>query len=671
MYDYKADLTHIKGIGEKKAVKFKKMGIQTIEDLLWHVPMRYEDRRRVEKIADAQDGCDYTFLVVVRKKNIPPPYLKHSKKIARVVVDDGSKQMELIFINNVYGAQALEIGKSYYIYGNAKIERSKVSVFNPEILDAQKCEQGFQIKPFYHLSAEVTNSDISKAITNCKELLLSYRPDTNIKLPRHRDFDIGKALYVLHFPNEIVEIQKCKESLIYYELFQMQMAISFIKYRIMQAQKSLHYEEVSIQEVQSLFEWEFTSGQIEAIGDIFSDMDSPNMMNRLVQGDVGSGKTAVSQCAAFKAIKSGYQVAIMSPTEILAKQHYESFSKVFKDRAKVVLLTSSAKKKHEIYREIAEGEVNIIVGTHALISEQVQFSKLALVITDEQHRFGVEQRRNLSNKSQQIDIMVMSATPIPRTLSLVLYGDMSISEIHGFPKNRIPIETFYIEKKKYADMLAFIEKRIQEGERAYFVAPTIEESQALKLKSLETLYEELKPLYSKYGIAMLHSKLKPAEKEQIMSDFASGKIHVVVATTVIEVGIDVSDATVMVITHSERFGLSQLHQLRGRIGRGSKKSYCFLLADKLGKISKKRIQTMLESNDGFYIAQKDLEIRGPGEFIGIRQHGMPEFKIADIMRDREILEEVICDISRMQDEFTFEDADFSKYLQWLNEKLTL
>lgn len=670
MFNYKGDLTLIKGIGEKKAAKFKKLGLDTIEDLLWHVPIRYEDRRKIEKIANAKDGSHYSFEVVVRKKSIPPSYLRQAKKIAKVLVDDGSRQMELIFINNIYGAQGLEIGKRYFVHGHVKIERSKFAMFNPEILDALKHE-GFGIKSFYPLCAQVTNSDLSKAISNCKEMLLSYQPNVNIRLPHHRDFDVGRALYALHFPQEIFEVEKYKGNLIYYELFQMQMAIAFIKHRIKSVQKHLRYRSVSIEEVQALFEWEFTDGQKEAIEDIFADMDSPDMMNRLIQGDVGSGKTAVSQCAAFKAVKSGYQVAIMSPTEILAKQHYESFSRVFEKHAKVVLLTSSSKKKSEIYTEIAEGKIDIVVGTHALISEQLQFSNPALVITDEQHRFGVQQRRTLSHKSQELDIIVMSATPIPRTLSLILYGDMSISEIHGFPKNRIPIETFYIQKKKYADMLAFIEKRIQEGEKAYFVAPTIEESQTLKLKSLETLYEELMPIYSKYGIAMLHSKLKPSEKEAVMGDFASGKIHVIVATTVIEVGIDVSDATVMVITHSERFGLSQLHQLRGRIGRGSRKSYCFLLADKLGEVSKKRIQTMLESNDGFYIAQKDLEIRGPGEFTGIRQHGCPEFKIADIMRDRGILEEVISDIAKMQEKFTFEEEDFSNYLQWLNERLTL
>ncbi|MCK8058064.1 ATP-dependent DNA helicase RecG [Fusibacter sp. A1] len=659
-------ISSLKGIGPQKEKRFNQLGVFTLEDLIMHLPRRYEDRRVVIQIAEALNEEKAVLKVTVLSHRTSR--IKARQTMTKISVDDGSGRAELVFMNINYIDKQFIVGETYWVYGAVKVSGRQVSLFHPEFIHVEKAENGFGIVPVYALTDGLTQKDVYKAVGQVTAEMGRLRDVLpNTILDRHGYPSLADAVAGMHFPEDVEDLQIARERMIYEELFHLQMALLVIKMHVREIEKPRRYGSIT-GDVHHLFPFELTKGQKDAVEEIFKDMDSVHCMNRLLQGDVGSGKTAVSVAAVYKAVKSGYQAAIMAPTEILARQHDESFRKFLGEDVKIVLLTSQVKNKAGLIEQVEAGEFDVIIGTHALIQSEVRFKALSLVITDEQHRFGVGQRQIIADKAGvPIDTLVMSATPIPRTLSLIIYGDMDVTMIKERPVGRLPIHTHYVKTSKVKDMLVFIKEKLAVGEQAYFVAPLIEESEHVDLKSAKELYEELEPVFRQEGIAWLHGKMKPSEKNEIMEKFKTGKIKVLIATTVIEVGVDVPKATMMVITHSERFGLSQLHQLRGRVGRGGGQSYCFLLSDSPGKIAKERIKVMVSTDDGFEIANKDLTIRGPGEIIGTRQHGLPELKLADLTKHGDILDKVQLDCQDLLvDEYVTEE-----YIAWLSKHLVL
>lgn len=629
----------LKGIGKKKSECFKNIGIETIKDIIFHIPRRYEDRSVITNICDMVDNQYYLFKATVLE--ITQPSYKSKKNIITLKVSDETMGANIIFMNNHYIFKKFKLYSTYYFYAKAKRSGYSIVFFQPEFSE----DLGFGINCVYSLSNGITQNDMKKIMNQLKDFILEV--DFGIIYKNEKlKYNINQALYNLHFPTNLEYIYDCKKTLIYYELFLLLLSIKYLRESSDILLKTRKYEYISLADVLNLFKFELTNDQKKAISDIFCDMDSEKVMNRLIQGDVGSGKTAVAIASIYKTIRSGYQAVFMAPTEILAKQHYESLCTVF-PLENIVLLTSSSKKRKKILEEILFGSAKIVVGTHSVFSDDVIFKQLALVITDEQHRFGVKQRQKIIEKGEFVDNIVMSATPIPRTLSLILYGNMSISEIHEMPKNRKKIETFYIKPQKENDMFKFIEERINNDERAYFIVPLINDSENMELDSINSLYDKISPFFKNSKIGILHSKLDNEEKQIIMEDFQNGNIKILISTTVVEVGVDIKKATIIVIYNSERFGLAQLHQLRGRVGRNEKKSYCFLLSNNLSLDAKKRIKIMVECSDGFEIANKDLELRGAGEIIGDRQHGDMNLKFADITRDIDLLYEVQKDVEKI------------------------
>lgn len=659
-----ASIRNLKGIGPRKMTRFAQLGIKTMAGLANHLPRRHEDRRIITTIDQIEQADKYTLRLALTF--LSSHRISGGRKLHKYIGSDQTGQIELLFVNAPYIERALKVGQSYFFYGAVKIERGKLSMFHPEFKDLDAGD--FGIVPVYPLTDGLSHRDIVQAIEQIKmriikmtDMLPARIIDDNQLMAR------GQAVYQMHFPSDDHLLSQAIYRLKYEELFNMQMALLYAKNSVQSATKKHCYKPIDSAAAQHLFSFELTAGQRASIADIYADMDRPMPMNRLVQGDVGSGKTAVAIAAVWRAINSGLQAAFMVPTELLANQHYHTFCG-YLDSTDIALLTAQTSRNEQMLAAIANGTYKLIIGTHAVIQEQVNFDNLCLVITDEQHRFGVNQRKALAEKSaNDVDVLVMSATPIPRTLSMIMYGDMSISSITDMPKGRKLVKTHYIKPSKIDAMHRFIKERLSAGEQAYFVAPLIEESEKMDLKSAQELYAEISAVFKDFRVALIHGKLKNSEKDSIMTDFQSGIIHILVATTVIEVGVDVKRATIMVITHAERFGLAQLHQIRGRVGRGEGQSYCFLLSSHYGKIAKARIEMMTKTNNGFEIANKDLEIRGPGELLGVRQHGLPELKIADLSTDRAIIEKIQQDCKALIDCGQIPEA----YDDWLNKHMFL
>ena len=627
----------LKGVGTARAKQLENLNILTLGDLICHFPRGYEDRTRLVPIAELQTDVPACFRAVV----MSTPRTSHIRKgmdLTRLSVADCSGRLNLTFFNSKYAAEALQYGGEYIFYGTLSGDYGGYGMTNPvfETPDSRPVATR-RIMPIYPLTAGLNNGVLTKLIQQA--LALCDPPEEVLPEELRQEFRIlpaQQAYTVIHGPKTMEEADQARRRLIFEEFFVFSAGLSLM--RAARAEKTVAaYDRTDLAPFYRSLPFDLTNAQKRAIGEILTDFRKGTPMNRLVQGDVGSGKTMVAAAAACCAWQNGFQTALMAPTEILAEQHYASLGRLFAPLGlHTVLLTGSqtAKEKRLAREALASGEADVAVGTHALISESTVFSNLGLVITDEQHRFGVDQRSRLSAKGHDPHILVMSATPIPRTLALLMYGDLDVSVLDELPPGRQKVDTFLVGESYRARINAFIRKQVAEGHQCFVVCPAVEENQELDIKSAAAWAETLqRTVFPDLRVSLLHGQMKGAEKEAVMAAFARGEADVLVATTVIEVGVDVPNATLMVIEDADRFGLSQLHQLRGRVGRGSAKSFCILTTHNRNEETIRRLKALCATNDGFKIAEEDLKLRGPGDFFGARQSGLPTFRVADLSLD--------------------------------------
>ncbi|MGN0704308.1 MAG: ATP-dependent DNA helicase RecG [Lentihominibacter sp.] len=631
-------MSSLRGIGPKKAEALSKLNIKTLEDLIYFFPRDYEDRRCRKAISQLQE--DETALIRAKVTLVVNDrYRRGRKQLLRLLVTDDTGSLEVVFFNAGYLAKSFRTGDEYVFYGKVSANFGKMQMVHP---DFSRDDSVSGILPVYPLTKGITQREMRMWQKSAEELYCRAEeilsPET---IENNRLCSIEYALRNVHFPEEKQKLLEGKYRLVFDELLVMQTGLLAAGNSSREGRNGIAFSgEVSVQDYIDSLPYPLTGAQARCVDEIIADLESGKVMNRLVQGDVGSGKTAVAEIAMYKAVKCGYQAVLMAPTEILAKQHYEGLKKSFAAHGiEVGFLsgTMKAAEKRETLRLLEDGTIQILIGTHAIIQPEVRFSRLGLVITDEQHRFGVKQRISLKEKGENPNILVMTATPIPRTLAVVLYGDLDVSVIDELPPGRQKIRTRSLTAEQRDRCYDFVEKQLRQGRQAYVVTPLIEDSEVLDVKSAQQVSEELSQRFRRYNVALIHGGMKQSEKDSIMELFYRGEIDVLVATVVIEVGINVPNSTVIVIENAERFGLAQLHQLRGRVGRGSYSSYCFLIRDGNSEIAKKRCEIMEESSDGFYIAEEDLKLRGPGEIFGTRQHGLPDLNIADLARHISIL----------------------------------
>ena len=638
-------ITELKNVGEQRAKKLQRMGIETIGDLLEYYPRDYKDRSRLTKIADLSETDENTFLA--RVKGEGQTGRKGRLTFTRLRVFDDTDEITLLWYNQPYMKTALKSGEVYLFTGRMQKKYNRREIVSPEYESIKDNFAGGRVVPVYPsvdgISQKMLRSYLEEALkqvsgTFAEELPLWIRKKYHLA---EKNF----AQANIHFPRTEEAFYDARRRLVFEEFFLLQTALFSLREELLGRGSGIVMEHPeAIDEFQKSLPFSMTNAQKKVLSEIAADMTSGKIMSRLVQGDVGSGKTAVAMAAAYWAIQNGYQAVLMAPTEVLAEQHGKSFTELFKPLGiEVALLTGSmkAKEKREALAKIADGTAQMIVGTHAVIQKGVEYHKVGLVITDEQHRFGVRQRSMLAEKGENPHVLVMTATPIPRTLALILYGDLDISIIDELPPGRQQIDTIGVNTSYRQRIYTFLGKEVAAGRQAYVICPMIEENEKLDLRSVLKFTEELKnDRLPDLRVECMHGKLKNNEKQDIMDRFSSGEIDVLVSTTVIEVGVNVPNATLMIIENAERFGLSALHQLRGRVGRGGEKSYCVLVTDSKTKVAKERMSIMCKSNDGFVISEKDLHLRGPGDFFGTRQHGLPEMKIANLYKDINILKDV-------------------------------
>lgn len=628
---FERSITELKGVGAVRGELFRKLGIDSIGALLYYFPRSYEDWSRPQPISALSGGetcCVRAKLsATMRESRLPG-----NRFMVRAEVSDGADAMRIVFFNNKYITSMLKYDTEYLFYGRVTKDFSGLQMVSPEFLPADSTVSSF--RAIYGLTAGLSNKAVQKAVEQALTLLPSQVSDPIPEDIREKYNLCGlrDAIVNIHTPQSPQALKRAQHRLTVEELLVLNLGILSLKHKNSEA-RGTNISQDFTEDFLSLLPFVPTGAQRRAMDDCTRDMLSgTSPMNRLVQGDVGSGKTAIAACACYNMVKNGRQAAFMAPTEILAEQHFATLSKLFADTdVRLGLLTGSltASKKNQIRTQLENGEIDIVVGTHALITEKTSFKSLGLAVTDEQHRFGVAQRSKLLSKGKDPHLLVMSATPIPRTLALIIYGDLDISVVDEIPPGRQPIDTMLISTDKRKRAYNFIRKELDSGHKAYIVCPLVEEDDSELMAAEEYAAELMLREFSDYAVGIIHGKMKYAEKEKTMREFAQGTLDLLVATTVIEVGVDVSAATVMMIENAERFGLSQLHQLRGRVGRGDSKSYCILVSDSIAENTQRRLSVMCGTSDGFKIADEDLKLRGPGDFFGERQHGLPKLSIAD------------------------------------------
>ncbi|MGE5701956.1 MAG: ATP-dependent DNA helicase RecG [Clostridia bacterium] len=631
------------GVGEERAAELNAIGIMTIRDLLEHFPTRYEDYR-VKDLTEIKDQERVTLAGVIYSEPSVRFFGKKKSRISvRLVMD--RVVVTAVWFNQPFVKKQLVVGKEILVTG--KWDRNKLQITVNEMTDAgsSRVQTRGELAPVYPLGGDLTHTLLRRLI---ERALKEYGDQLEEVLPeelvtRYRLMPRPQAIAAVHFPHDMEHGKQARRRLMFEELFLFQLKMQAMR-RITRKQTEGMAQSIPMDELRQFVRtlpFPLTGAQKRVVKEILDDMLADYAMNRLLQGDVGSGKTVVAALALFATVKAGFQGALMVPTEILAEQHVQSLTSLLEPHGiQVALLAGSltAKKRRETIASLQMGLIDVVVGTHALIQEDVYFQRLGLVITDEQHRFGVEQRRVLRNKGLSPDVLFMTATPIPRTLAITAFGDMDVSTIDEMPAGRKPIETEWVKHDQFPIILERVRSELARGRQAYVICPLIEESEKLDVQNAIDLHAQLTQCYPEFRIGLMHGRLHAKEKDAVMQAFAAGEVHMLVSTTVVEVGVNVPNATCMIIYDAERFGLAQLHQLRGRVGRGAEQSYCYLIADPKSQVGKERMQVMCETNDGFELSQRDLELRGPGDFFGTKQSGLPEFKIADLLSDYKALE---------------------------------